>query len=119
MGLVEYHVHIIVFLSLHTHTHTHTHTLSLSLSLSRESVASFLTSGDLWISWVPGKDTFEELLLDYESTVSCGLWMRSSSSAFVHGPIPYYCPITFGQKIDPKGQYIKTFCPELRNIPGK
>lgn len=73
----------------------------------------------MWISWVPGKDTFEELLLDYESTVSCGLWMRSSSSAFVHGPIPYYCPITFGQKIDPKGQYIKTFCPELRNIPGK
>ncbi|CAI8045818.1 Cryptochrome-2 [Geodia barretti] len=85
----------------------------------RESVAAFLTSGDLWISWVAGKDTFEELLLDYEPTVSCGLWMKSSCSTFLHGPIPYYCPITFGQKIDPKGQYIRTFCPELRNMPSE
>ena len=85
----------------------------------RESVAAFLTSGDLWISWVAGKDTFEELLLDYEPTVACGLWMKSSCSTFLHGPIPYYCPISFGQKIDPKGQYIRTFCPELRNMPSE
>jgi cryptochrome len=82
-------------------------------------VAAFLTSGDLWISWVPGKDTFEELLLDYEPTVACGLWMKSSCSTFLHGPVPYYCPITFGQKIDPTGQFIRTFCPELRNLPSE
>ena len=82
-------------------------------------MAAFLTSGDLWISWVSGKDTFEELLLDYEPTVACGLWMRSSCSAFVHAPMPYYCPISFGQKLDPKGQYIRTFCPELRNVPSE
>ena len=71
-------------------------------------MAAFLTRGDLWISWVAGKDVFEELLLDYEPTVSCGCWMRSSCSAFLMTPIEHYCPITFGQKIGPKGQYIRT-----------
>ena len=53
--------------------------------LLRESVATFLTRGDLWISWVQGKDTFEELLLDFETSICCGCWMRSSCSAFFTG----------------------------------
>ena len=79
----------------------------------------FLTRGDLWLSWVAGKDVFEELLLDYESAVCCGLWMKSSCSAFLQGPIQHYCPVTFGKKIDPEGQYIRTFCPELRRMPSE
>lgn len=61
---------------------------SLSLLFTnRESVATFLTRGDLWISWVQGKDTFEELMLDFEPSVSCGCWMRSSCSAFFTGEV--------------------------------
>ena len=85
----------------------------------RESVAVFLTRGDLWLSWVAGKDVFEELLLDYESAVCCGLWMKSSCSAFLQVPIQHYCPVTFGKKIDPEGQYIRSFCPELRRMPSE
>lgn len=83
----------------------------------RESVASFLTRGDLWISWVRGKDTFEELMLDFEVTVSSGCWMKSSCSAFINGPVEHFCPVTFGKQIDPTGVYVRTFCPELKDYP--
>lgn len=83
----------------------------------RESVATFLTRGDLWISWVWGKDSFEEYMLDFEPSLSCGCWMRSSCSAFVTGPVEHYCPVTFGQKIDPQGLFIRAYIPELRNFP--
>ena len=66
-----------------------------------------------------GKDAFEEMLLDYEPSVSCGCWMKSSCSAFITGPVEHYCPITLGQKIDPEGQFIKAHVPELKNIPSE
>jgi len=31
----------------------------------------------------------------------------------------YYCPVTFGYKIDPTGQYIRHYIPELRDFPSK
>ena len=82
-------------------------------------MASFLTRGDLWISWVWGKDTFEELMLDFEVTVSSGCWMKSSCSAFINGPVEHFCPMTFGKQIDPTGVYVRTFCPELKDYPGR
>lgn len=91
--------------------------LSLFLESVRESVATFLTRGDLWINWVHGKDTFEKYMLDFEPSLSCGCWMRSAACAFVTGPVERYSPITYGQKIDPEGQYIREYIPELRNYP--
>lgn len=85
---------------------------------TRESVATFLTRGDLWISWERGRNVFEELLLDYESSVSSGCWMKSSGSAFITEPMEYYCPVNFGKKIDPSGEYIRIYIPELRQFPG-
>lgn len=92
--------------------------LACSLPTNRESVATFLTRGDLWISWVLGKDTFEELMLDFEVTVSSGCWMKSSCSAFIAGPVEHFCPVTYGRQIDPTGVFVRTFCPELKNFPG-
>ena len=88
------------------------------LFLSRESVAIFLTRGDLWQNWVDGKKLFEELLLDFEPGVSSGCWMKSSCSAFITGPVEHYCPITFGKKLDPHGSYIRHYLPELKHFPG-
>ena len=84
----------------------------------RESIATFLTRGELWINWERGKKVFEELLLDYESSVSSGCWMKSSGSAFITAPMEYYCPVSFGKKIDPSGEYIRIYIPELRHFPG-
>ena len=89
-----------------------------SLPLCRESVAIFLTRGDLWQNWVDGKKLFEELLLDFEPCVSSGCWMRSSCSDFITGPVEHYCPITFGKKIDPSGKFIRHYLPELQQFPG-
>ena len=91
--------------------------LSLSLSPCRESIAAFLTRGDLWLSWEHGKDTFEAFMLDFEPSVSCACWMRSSCSAFITGPVEHYHPISYGQRIDPEGKYIRTYVPELSKYP--
>ena len=111
--------HVHMHTCTHAHMHTCTHVLILpAYFYNRESVASFLTRGDLWINWVWGKDTFEELMLDFEVTVSSGCWMKSSCSAFFTGPVEHFCPVTFGKQIDPTGIYIRTYCPELKNFPG-
>lgn len=85
----------------------------------RESIATFLTRGDLWITWVKGAEVFEMYMLDYEPSVSCGCWMKSSSSAFVTGQLEHYNPITYGQKLDPDGYYIRHYVPELKYFPSE
>jgi deoxyribodipyrimidine photolyase len=45
--------------------------------------------------------------------------MKSSCSAFINGPVEHFCPVTFGKQIDPTGVYVRTFCPELKNYPGR
>lgn len=45
--------------------------------------------------------------------------MRSSCCAFVTVPVEHYCPVTFGQKLDPEGIYIKTYVPELKGMPAE
>merc|ERR1711978_522908 len=52
--------------------------------LARHAVACFLTRGDLWQSWVKGKEVFEELLLDADWSLNAGNWMWLSASAFFH-----------------------------------
>ena len=69
------------------------------------------------MKWSKGKDVFEELLLDFEPSVSCGCWMKSSCSAFFTGPVEHYCPMTYGQRMDPAGKYVRAYIPELRRFP--
>ncbi len=97
------------------HSTTHTHTLSHH----RESIAFFLTRGELWISWEHGRKVFEELMLDFENSVSSGCWMKSSGSAFINSTMEYYCPVTYGVEIDPTGKYIRTYIPELKDFPSE
>ncbi|XP_064397582.1 cryptochrome-2-like isoform X3 [Halichondria panicea] len=87
--------------------------------LLRESVAFFLTRGELWISWEQGRRVFGELLLDYENSVSSGCWMKSSGSAFINETMEFFCPVTYGTEIDPAGDYIRTYIPELKNFPNE
>ena len=82
-------------------------------------VASFLTRGDLWISWVRGKDVFAHDLLDYESGICSGSWMKSSCSAFIGETIEHYHPVGFGQKVDPEGTYVRRYLPQLKDIPSE
>ena len=76
--------------------------------------ACFLTRGDLYVSWERGRDTFDRLLVDADHFVNNGNWMWLSCSAFFSQYYRVYSPISFGQKYDKKGEYVRNFLPVLK-----
>ncbi|XP_028853229.1 cryptochrome circadian regulator 4 isoform X2 [Denticeps clupeoides] len=87
--------------------------------LARHAVACFLTRGDLWISWEEGMKVFEEYLLDADYSINAGNWMWLSASAFFHHYTRIFCPVRFGRRTDPEGQYLRKYLPVLKNFPSK
>ncbi|MEE6478177.1 hypothetical protein FKM82_011766 [Ascaphus truei] len=87
--------------------------------LARHAVACFLTRGDLWISWEEGMKVFEELLLDADWSVNAGSWMWLSCSSFFQQFFHCYCPVGFGRRTDPNGDYIRRYLPILKGFPPK
>nr|XP_025121947.1 cryptochrome-2 isoform X2 [Bubalus bubalis] len=87
--------------------------------LARHAVACFLTRGDLWVSWESGVRVFDELLLDADFSVNAGSWMWLSCSAFFQQFFHCYCPVGFGRRTDPSGDYIRSagVCPFLCGRP--
>ena len=85
--------------------------------LARQSIAVFLTRGYLWVSWVRGKEFFQEFMLDFELPVSSICWMQSSCSGFFCNQIESYDPCLVGKQMDPDGRYIRTYLPELKDFP--
>lgn len=87
--------------------------------LARHSVACFLTRGGAYISWERGAEVFEEFLIDHESACNIGNWQWLSCTAFFAQFYRCYSPIAFGKKWDSNGDYIRKYCPELKDIPAK
>ncbi|CAL8370054.1 unnamed protein product [Lota lota] len=87
--------------------------------LARHAVACFLTRGDLWVSWEEGVKVFEELLLDADWSVNAGSWMWLSCSSFFQQFFHCYCPVGFGRRTDPNGDFIRRYLPVLRGFPAK
>lgn len=85
--------------------------------LARHAVVCFLTRGDLWISWVEGMKVFEELLLDADWSVNAGTWMWLSGSSFFQQFYQCYCPVKFGRKADPDGEFVRRYLPVLQRMP--
>ncbi|XP_039765493.1 cryptochrome-1-like isoform X1 [Pararge aegeria] len=85
--------------------------------LARHAVACFLTRGNLWISWEEGMKVFDELLLDADWSVNAGMWMWLSCSSFFQQFIHCYCPVRFGRKTDPNGDFIRKYLPVLKGMP--
>ncbi|XP_077372469.1 cryptochrome-2 [Festucalex cinctus] len=86
---------------------------------ARHAVACFLTRGDLWISWESGMKVFEELLLDADWSVNAGSWMWLSCSAFFQQFFHCYCPVGFGRRTNPTGDYIRRYIPILKDYPNR
>lgn len=72
------------------------------------------SSGDLWISWEEGMKVFDELLLDADWAVNAGMWMWLSSSSFFQQFFHCYCPVRFGRRADPNGDFIRKYLPILK-----
>lgn len=87
--------------------------------VAQQVVGCFLTRGCLWLSWEEGFKLFEELQLDSEWSLNAGNWLWVSCCAFCHGQIPWYCPVNVGRKVDPSGNFIRRYVPELNAMPTK
>ncbi|XP_055950028.1 cryptochrome-1-like [Argiope bruennichi] len=89
--------------------------------VGRNAVACFLTRVDLWISWEEGFKIFMKYLIDADFPVCAGNWMWVSSSAFENILQCPTCisPISYGRCVEPSGNYIRKYVPELRNMPAK
>ncbi|KAF8773899.1 Cryptochrome-1 like protein [Argiope bruennichi] len=89
--------------------------------VGRNAVACFLTRVDLWISWEEGFKIFMKYLIDADFPVCAGNWMWVSSSAFENILQCPTCisPISYGRCVEPSGNYIRKYVPELRNMPTK
>jgi len=87
--------------------------------VARNAVACFLTRGDLWISWEDGLQHFLKYLIDADWSVCAGNWMWVSSSAFEKclDCSHCVCPVNFGRRLDPHGEYVMRYVPEVRNLP--
>jgi cryptochrome len=87
--------------------------------LGRHAVACFLTRGDLWQSWVKGAEHFESHLLDADYALNGFNWMWLSCSGFFYQYFRCYSPVSFQQKNDPSGTYIRKWLPVLAKLPNK
>ncbi|XP_034868538.1 cryptochrome-2 isoform X4 [Mirounga leonina] len=69
--------------------------------------------------WDLYKKVFDELLLDADFSVNAGSWMWLSCSAFFQQFFHCYCPVGFGRRTDPSGDYIRRYLPILKGFPSR
>lgn len=81
-------------------------------------VASFLTK-DLRQDWRKGERYFEEKLLDIDTASNNGGWQWSASTGVDPKPLRIFNPRRQSERYDREGVYIRTYVPELRNVPSK
>lgn len=80
-------------------------------------VAMFLTK-DLHIDWRLGEQWFLQHLVDGEIASNNGGWQWSAGTGADAAPyFRIHNPWTQTQKFDPRGEYIRRWVPELRDVP--
>lgn len=80
-------------------------------------VAMFL-SKDLFIDWRWGEKFFMQHLIDGDLSANNGGWQWSASTG--NDAAPYFRifnPVSQSVKCDPQGHFIRTYLPELRDVP--
>jgi deoxyribodipyrimidine photo-lyase len=82
-------------------------------------VASFLTK-DLLVNWQHGEAYFMDKLLDGDLAPNNMGWQWAASTGCDAQPyFRIFNPLLQSQKFDAKGEYIRSFIPELRHVKGK
>jgi deoxyribodipyrimidine photo-lyase len=84
----------------------------------RYNAASFLVK-DLQVDWTRGAAYFEEKLIDYSPATNWGNWASIAGVGNDPKENRNLNVIKQAGEIDPKGQYVKLWVPELNAIPGK
>ena len=84
----------------------------------RQNAASFLAK-DLQVNWTCGAAYFEEKLIDYSPATNWGNWAAIAGVGNDPKENRAINIIKQAGEIDPKGQYVKLWVPELSVISGK
>ncbi len=82
----------------------------------RQNAASFLTK-DLKVNWQMGAEYFESLLLDYDPCSNWGNWNYVAGVGSDPREDRYFNILTQARTYDPKGDYVRLWCPELKEVP--
>lgn len=84
---------------------------------SRAMIVSFVCN-TLWLDWRRPSLGLAQLFLDYEPGIHFSqMQMQAGTTGF--NTIRIYNPIKMAKEHDPNGAFIKSFIPELRNLPNK
>jgi deoxyribodipyrimidine photo-lyase len=82
-------------------------------------VASFLTK-DLLIDWRRGERFFQRHLVDGDLASNNGGWQWAASTGTDAQPwFRIFNPVAQGERFDPRGDYVRRFVPELRELPDR
>ena len=82
-------------------------------------VGSFLVK-NLRLPWQEGEAWFWDCLFDADHANNAASWQWIAGCGADAAPyFRVFNPITQAEKFDPDGTYIKTYCPELRDLPAK
>ncbi|MBV6442085.1 MAG: DASH family cryptochrome [Haliscomenobacteraceae bacterium CHB4] len=82
----------------------------------RQNVASFLVK-DLKVNWQMGAEYFESLLLDYDPCSNWGNWNYVAGVGSDPREDRYFNILTQAKNYDPKGEFVRLWCPELSGVP--
>ncbi|CAL8468872.1 g8413 [Coccomyxa elongata] len=80
----------------------------------RQNVASYLAL-DLGLDWRKGADWFESALVDYDVCSNWGNWV--AAAGLTGGRINHFNITKQSKDYDEKGDYIRTWVPELSKVP--
>ena len=83
----------------------------------RQNVASFLTK-NLGINWQMGAEWFESVLLDYDVCSNWGNWNYTAGVGNDARGFRYFNIAKQSKDYDPKGDYLRHWLPELKDVPG-
>lgn len=82
-------------------------------------VGSFLVK-NLLIDWRRGERWFWDCLVDADTASNAAGWQWVAGSGADAAPFfRIFNPILQGEKFDKQGEYVKTYCPELTDLPNK
>jgi deoxyribodipyrimidine photo-lyase len=82
----------------------------------RQNVASFLVK-DLKVNWQMGAEYFESQLIDYDPCSNWGNWNYVAGIGSDPREDRYFNILTQAKNYDPKGDYVRLWCPELSEVP--
>jgi deoxyribodipyrimidine photo-lyase len=82
----------------------------------RQNVASFLVR-DLKVNWQMGAEYFESQLLDYDPCSNWGNWNYVAGVGTDPREDRYFNILTQARNYDPKGDFVRLWCPDLTHVP--